>query len=534
MFSVRSALDGSQARRSRGVTALIVLVSLFLLAQPFPPSARADYVGFVVDTDTVEIFGGGWMPGSTMTISIDEILTPGSPDIVRSVSVDMSGSFSASFANEYFPIPGDVITVATGGFTSTYRVQPFDVMNSDEAADVVTGTGEPGARVSAQVVGVSNSNLLGYVDADGHWSFDYAGFVDLKAGTIVRLREYGEVWNARQTVVTLPVPEDFDGDMVRNMDDNCPWTPNVTQYDGDGDGTGTVCDEVDRVWGANRYGTAAAVSQMAFDRADTVFIALGTNFPDALVAAAAGGYLDAPVLLTGSDSLPAETVAELVRLAPNNAYVVGGTAVIAPSVEQQLHAYVPRVMRLAGANRYETAADVATKVFHAATVAFVALGTNFPDALVAASPAGMIGAPVLLTAHGHLPETTSDVLAGMHPTKIYVVGGTAAISETVVRELSAYGPVERLAGANRYETAAAVGDRFFGKYNAVLLAYGRNFPDALVAAAAGGHLGAPVLLVERDSVPSATSAAIGRLESQSHWLVGGTAVIGPDVFNAFC
>jgi len=276
------------------------------------------------------------------------------------------------------------------------------------------------------------------------------------------------------------------------------------------------------------------VSQVAFEEADTVFIALGTNFPDALVAAAAGGYEDAPVLLTRSDSLPAETISELVRLKPSKAYIVGGTAVISPVVEQQVGLYAQSVERLAGANRYETSAAVSKEVFPSQSAVFVALGENFPDALVAAAVAGDNGGPVLLTRRDHVPQATLDEIKRLSPGVIYVVGGPAAISETAVQELSALEPVTRLSGANRYETAAAVADQFFGCGSSeVFLAYGGDFPDALVAAAAAGHVGSPVLLVTHDTVPDATYEELEALMNPQHiWIVGGTAVIGNEAVAA--
>ena len=108
----------------------------------------------------------------------------------------------------------------------------------------------------------------------------------------------------------------------------------------------------------------------------------------------------------------------------------------------------------------------------------------------------------------------------------------AAISETVAQELAPYGTVVRLAGADRYETSAAVAEEVFICEGRVFLASGGNFPDALVAAAAGGHIGGPVLLVTYDTIPAATRGQLDRLNPEFIWLVGGTAVIGDSVFNA--
>ena len=97
---------------------------------------------------------------------------------------------------------------------------------------------------------------------------------------------------------------------------------------------------VDRAAGADRYSTAAAVSAGAFSPGVPVaYIAVGDNFPDALGAGAAAGALGGPVLLTQSNAIPTATRNELIRLQPQSIVVVGGTAVISPSVQVQLGAY---------------------------------------------------------------------------------------------------------------------------------------------------------------------------------------------------
>jgi putative cell wall-binding protein len=213
-------------------------------------------------------------------------------------------------------------------------------------------------------------------------------------------------------------------------------------------------------------------------------------------------------------------------------FIVGGTAVISANVEQQVEALGPTAERLAGANRYETAKAVSKKVFPTAPAVVIAFGENFPDALVGAAAAGANGYPVLLTGRDHLPQATIDELERLSPGMIYVVGGTAVISDTVATELGKYGTVARYAGANRYETAAAVAAKFFPNAKRAFLASGENFPDALVAAAAGGSSETPVLLVTRDVIPQATRDRLDATTPDHIWLTGGTAVISDAVFNA--
>jgi len=513
-------------------TAMALLVAVSVAVMPGPVPALGSSASITVDVGHSIISGDGWTPHTTVTITVDRPSTPTDPDMTRQVALGASDWFSEPVGTEIHPRPGDLVTVTDGSTVKAHRVTSTLAGESDEWANTITGIATAGATVEASIPGVWGTTLTTVADGSGHWTFDFDGVWDLQKGTMVALREFDADGDSTIAYAQLPVSRNIDGDSVPTMIDNCPWEQNSTQYDGDGDGIGTVCDEVDRVRGPNRYATAAAVAQMAYDEADEVFIALGTNFPDALVAAAPAGLYDGPVLLTRTDSLPAETVAELVRLKPKTAYVIGGPAVISPAVEQELRSYVPTVKRLAGADRYGTAAAVVAEFFHWKTYAFVALGTNFPDALVAAAAAGIWESPVLLTRGDHVPHETLVALAGHDVWKIFVVGGPAVISDTVLQELAPYGPVERLAGANRYATAAVVADRFFKDYPRAFLAYGGNFPDALVAAAAGGKMGAPVLLVDHHTIPAPTRTAMEDLAVVNHWIVGGSAVIGQDVFDA--
>jgi putative cell wall-binding protein len=512
----------------------VILLAAVLALVPGPRAAEAGgYTWISVDVSSQTVSGDGWTPYVPVTLTLSHPQTPARTATITT-PVGSQMSFSARVTPVFLVRPGDTIVATNGSTTKTLVVGPIALIGSNAATDSIWGTALPGETIRTRIVGTSKT-ASSVVPATGRWGVFYSGIYDLVVGTPVDFRELDDDWDATVISATLPANGDVDYDTILNTDDNCQWDANITQYDGDGDGAGTRCDDVDRMWGANRYGTAAAVSAAAFEEADEAFIALGTNFPDALVAAAAGGHMDAPVLLTGSDSLPAGTIAELIRLSPQTVYVVGGTAVISPAVEAALAAYAPHVIRLAGADRYATSAAVSGAAFPAATAAFVALGTNFPDALVAAAAAGHLHDPVLLTRPDHVPQATLDELTRLHPSEIYIIGGTAAISTTVAHELAPYAPtVTRIAGSDRYATAAAVADEIFSCFARPLLAYGRNFPDALVAAAAGGHLDRPVLLVERDTIPDATMQALtgpGVL-SPGAWIVGGTAVISDAVFNA--
>jgi len=193
----------------------------------------------------------------------------------------------------------------------------------------------------------------------------------------------------------------------------------------------------------------------------------------------------------------------------------------------------PTVQRLSGSNRYETAAAVARDRFPgAAPVVFIATADNFPDALVAAAPAGAANAPILLVSRDVLPAGTRNELQRLGPSTIYVIGGSGVVSDAVASQLATFGSVQRIFGSNRYATAAAVAQVLFpdpATVDSVFIATGINYPDALVAAAPAARDGSPILLVPGTTIPGAVWAQIRRLAPSRIYVIGGTSVVSESV-----
>jgi putative cell wall-binding protein len=198
--------------------------------------------------------------------------------------------------------------------------------------------------------------------------------------------------------------------------------------------------EVVRREGANRYTTAIAVSKAVFSPGvDTVYIASGEGYPDALVAAPAAAVTGSPLLLTRSTSLPAEVAQELQRLSPNRIVIVGGTAAISSSVAQSLGSYAPTVDRIGGSNRFAVAANVSKDAFPAgAGTVYIAVGTDFPDALAGGPASAVAPGPLLLVNTYSIPSEVRAELERLNPSRIVILGGPAVVSDGVAIELSAY------------------------------------------------------------------------------------------------
>jgi putative cell wall-binding protein len=295
---------------------------------------------------------------------------------------------------------------------------------------------------------------------------------------------------------------------------------------------------VERQYGNNRYETGAAASEDAFAPGVPVaYVATGANFPDALAAGAAAGFQGGPVVLVDRNTLPALATTELERLNPNRIVIVGGTSVISSYVGSLVGRFHTGggVTRVAGADRYETAAAISNAFAPGVPAVYVASGQNWPDALAAVPHAARAGAPILLTLPSQLPGHTRNALTRLRPGRIIVLGGTAAISAGVASALDSYdtgGGVRRLAGPDRYATAAAIARHHHP--SGAPMAYvttGMNFPDALAAGAPAAIRGAPTLLVRTSSVPGATATELERLNPTRIIVLGGPRVVNQSVFS---
>ena len=89
------------------------------------------------------------------------------------------------------------------------------------------------------------------------------------------------------------------------------------------------------------------------------------------------------------------------------------------------------VTRLFGADRYATGAAVAATFTVTRGTAFLATGENFPDALAGVPAAAQASAPILLTRPDALPDATVAELTRLDPQTLYILGGTAAVSDGV-------------------------------------------------------------------------------------------------------
>ncbi|GAA3910075.1 cell wall-binding repeat-containing protein [Microbacterium invictum] len=312
---------------------------------------------------------------------------------------------------------------------------------------------------------------------------------------------------------------------------SAPTTPTTTTP-----AVTTPSNGISRLAGIDRYATAIQVSRQYAAGVSTVYVATGANFPDALSAAAAAALVDGPLLLTPSAALPSAVAAEITRLKPATIAVVGGTGAVSAKVADALRKLAP-TQRLGKSDRYATGLHIVDSAFTSASTAFIATGRTFPDALAATGAAGALGAPVILV-DGVQPKVSAATLSSlkrMGVNEVVIAGGTGAVSAGIESQLKKSYRVTRVGGADRYETAARINNRYFpaSSSDTLFLATGLNFPDALAGAALAGTLRAPMYVTAPTCVPDSARASVADFGAAKTVVLGGTAVVSDSAAKNF-
>lgn len=294
----------------------------------------------------------------------------------------------------------------------------------------------------------------------------------------------------------------------------------------------------DRLAGRNRYQTSHAVYASRNDWGQTLVLASGEQFADALAATALAGPLRSPVLLTSAKTLPGPTRESLTlakQRGVTKVYAVGGTSAISDASLAEVHQAGFEVERLAGSNRFATARAVAEATRKELTargkqVRSVVLvdGLNFADALAGGPVAAKNDGVLLLTSGAKLdPQTLAAAKTYSH--NFIAIGGSAVTAAAEQRDDDT--ELTPLAGRNRYETALAVAVQHLQYPKTVVLTSGVSFPDALAGGALAAHTDGIVLLSPAGTLPEGVSRYLATRDIANVWLTGGAGTLSQAVFD---
>ncbi|MFA4895765.1 cell wall-binding repeat-containing protein [Microbacterium sp.] len=198
---------------------------------------------------------------------------------------------------------------------------------------------------------------------------------------------------------------------------------------------------VSRLFGIDRYATSRAIAD-ASGASESILIATGADFPDALSAAAAGSAARQPVILVngGDSAVDAETRAMITKLGAKKVTIVGGSSVVSSGIETSLRGLGLSVARLSGSDRYGTNVAVNAAFFPASALrALVASGEDFPDALSASALAGRLSVPMLLSEQECVRMNATDFLRQRGTTAVTLVGGPGVLTDDGVKQLQLCG-----------------------------------------------------------------------------------------------
>ena len=233
--------------------------------------------------------------------------------------------------------------------------------------------------------------------------------------------------------------------------------------------------------GKNRYNTSVALAERYAREAgsiNTVIVASGVSEVDAIAAAGLAGYLNAPVLLTMRDRLPHNVARFIDRHNVANAIVAGGEMAVSDDVMDAIEALGSgtQANRVAGMNRYETAAKMAAELGgpiptwcnSELKAAILVNGTDagLADAVVIGPLAYAQSVPLLLTTSEGLHDATADYLAKADVEHVIIVGGESAVPEAIVDELIddvGVATTRRIAGTNAAHTSVRVAEEMLDK-----------------------------------------------------------------------
>ncbi|WP_346936207.1 family 10 glycosylhydrolase [Clostridium sp.] len=260
--------------------------------------------------------------------------------------------------------------------------------------------------------------------------------------------------------------------------------------------------------GLNRYETSVMVSKEGWSSADTVLLVNGLANADGLVATPLASAYGAPIILSEKSSLPSETKAEIKRLNPSRVILIGGNTVLSDSLDKQLKEIKSNLVveRIGGSTRYDTSLLVAKRLDTIADVSksYVCYGLGEADALSIAAKAGEEKAPIILVEKNVTPRGTLDWLRGESLQTAYFIGGTTNIYSSVISEINSITSSDvsgnRVAGINRYDTNAAVINKFYTNtaQSGISVTKGLVLADALTSGPMAAKFKTPIVLVDTE------------------------------------
>lgn len=190
--------------------------------------------------------------------------------------------------------------------------------------------------------------------------------------------------------------------------------------------------------------------------------------------------------------------------------------------------------RIFAQNRYTTSIEIFNKGWSNSDTVILVDGVDYPDALCASPLAGKYNAPILLLDRVPL-KNQQELINSLKNKKVknaIIIGGTNAISSNTESDLSNMGITsKRIGGNDRYETSVLIAKELGEASNEIVVTYGLNFADSLSMASVAGLKGIPMLLTDKDNLPSSVKSYVNEKKPSKTYIIGATGVVSQNVAN---
>ena len=183
--------------------------------------------------------------------------------------------------------------------------------------------------------------------------------------------------------------------------------------------------------------------------------------------------------------------------------------------------------RLAGQNRYSTAAAISEASFEKTSNVLLASGASYADALAGVVLAKKLEAPILLTAKDTLSAETLAEINRLGAKNVTILGGESAVSKAVEKTLTDKGfKVQRIQGNTRYGTAADIANSVSSDPTVLFFVYGLDYADALSVSPVASIMGAPIIYLTKDgNIEAETARYLAALKKKgcvkTAYVIGG-------------
>lgn len=296
---------------------------------------------------------------------------------------------------------------------------------------------------------------------------------------------------------------------------------------------------LNRLSGLNRIDTAIEIAKASYTgKVSNVILASSDCYADALTGSVLAYKLNAPILLIGSSEAEQEKVLSYMKSnldAAGNVYILGGTGVVSSTFEGKIGTNgFKNIIRLGGANRYETSLKIAEKLdTKIGAPVVLAYGEDYPDALSISSIASVMQYPILLVEKDKISDAVKSKLTQIKPVRVYIIGlqgGVSSAAEEQVAQATSLGKgnIVRIGGADRYETSIAVAKYFNLTGENVCIATGESYPDAIAGSVYSANLNSPMILVGKNLSDNAINYLKTRKITGAK-IFGGEAVVSKEI-----